>query len=161
MVGVVVAPALGEIYVAVKRHGAYLNGKLIKSSGAKHIKDSIVLAELGYVREPANRAMFGNCLQAIIAQGPHAIRMMGSGVLALCYVACGRLDALYTGVAGEGWKPWDYCAGALFVEEAGGVLSTLEGDYFHVEASSCIAAASQDLCNEVKQCIQKELKNRA
>jgi hypothetical protein len=33
------------------------------------------------------------------------------GALDLCYVGCGELDGVYSGVAGEGWKPWDYAAG--------------------------------------------------
>ena len=38
-------------------------------------------------------------------------------------MGCGRVDALYSGVAGEGWYPWDYAAGWLFLEEAGGVVT--------------------------------------
>lgn len=30
---------------------------------------------------------------------------------------------MYSGVAGEGWQPWDYAAGWLFIEEAGGVVT--------------------------------------
>ena len=33
-----------------------------------------------------------------------------------------------SGVANEGWKVWDYCAGSLLVEEAGGVMSSLRGN---------------------------------
>ena len=33
---------------------------------------------------------------------PRSVRIMGSCVLDLCYVACGRLDAMYLGVAGGG-----------------------------------------------------------
>jgi fructose-1,6-bisphosphatase/inositol monophosphatase family enzyme len=37
-----------------------------------------------------------------MSKGVHSVRIMGSGVLDLCYVACGRLDAVYAGVAGNG-----------------------------------------------------------
>ena len=37
----------------------------------------------------------------------------------------GRLDVIYTGVSEEGWKPWDYCAGMVIVEEAGGCIRSL------------------------------------
>ena len=40
---------------------------------------------------------------------------MGSAVLNLCYVACGRVDALWE----FGLRPWDVAAGALIVAEAG------------------------------------------
>jgi myo-inositol-1(or 4)-monophosphatase len=38
-------------------------------------------------------------------------------------VACGRLDGYYE----RGVKPWDYAAGALIVQEAGGVVLPLSG----------------------------------
>jgi myo-inositol-1(or 4)-monophosphatase len=34
-----------------------------------------------------------------VAMRSHGVRMLGSGVLDLCYVACGRMDAVYSGVA--------------------------------------------------------------
>lgn len=38
---------------------------------------------------------------------------------------------MYAGVAGEGWQPWDYAAGWLFIEEAGGVVTQVKthGDH--------------------------------
>ncbi|CAM9518804.1 unnamed protein product, partial [Choristocarpus tenellus] len=54
---------------------------------------------------------------------------VGSGCLDLCWVGCGRADALYAGVAGEGWKPWDYAAGWLIAEEAGATVLQV----YHVE----------------------------
>ncbi len=47
----------------------------------------------------------------------------GSGVLILCYVACGRFDAYHH----NGLKPWDNAAAFLLVEEAGGVVKRLDG----------------------------------
>ena len=44
------------------------------------------------------------------------IRRGGSAALDHCWVACGRLDAYYE----QGVQQWDYAAGALIVEEAGG-----------------------------------------
>ena len=52
------------------------------------------------------------------------IRSMGSSTLDWCYLASGRYDVYVHG----GQKLWDYAAGALIFEEAGGNLSTLEGD---------------------------------
>src|SRR5690606_26663396 len=43
------------------------------------------------------------------------IRRLGSAALDLCWVACGRFDAYY-----ESIKPWDYAAGLLILQEAGG-----------------------------------------
>jgi len=44
------------------------------------------------------------------------VRLMGSAGLALTYVACGRFDAYIE----RGIRLWDFAAGALVVECAGG-----------------------------------------
>lgn len=69
------------------------------------------LTEIGYSRESIQFDRIFACLKALLMKGGHAARLLGSGVLDLCYVASGRLDIAYAGVAGEGWKPWDYAAG--------------------------------------------------
>jgi myo-inositol-1(or 4)-monophosphatase len=53
----------------------------------------------------------------------HGVRRTGSASLDLAYVASGRLDALW----GIGLKPWDYAAGLILVEEAGGRTSDMLG----------------------------------
>lgn len=159
VVGVVYAPKLDEIYLGARGCGAYLNGRRLRVSGVKAVKDSLVLTELGYIRDPMSRVKFFACIQEVLRQSPHALRMMGSGVLDLCYVAAGRLDVLWTGVAGEGWKPWDYCAGSLFVEEAGGVLGSLESEEsFSVYDNSCVAAATPELRDEVVRTVKTALR---
>ena len=51
------------------------------------------------------------------------LRRMGAASVDLAYVACGKLDIFYE----EGLKPWDFAAGVLLVEEAGGRVSNLTG----------------------------------
>ena len=50
-------------------------------------------------------------------------RRMGAASLCLSYVAAGRLDAYVE----DGLKPWDYAAGMLIVQEAGGVVTDRQG----------------------------------
>ena len=58
------------------------------------------------------------------------------------------------GVAGEGWKPWDYAAGGLMITEAGGVMTDLTGKPFHLYDKSMIASASNTLQLEAIRVIQ-------
>lgn len=46
-------------------------------------------------------AVMVDCMQVLIRRGVHSIRLMGSACLDLCYVACGRLDGIYSGVNGQ------------------------------------------------------------
>ena len=79
---------------------------------------------------------------------------MGSGVLDLCYVACGRLDACYCGLAGEGWKPWDYAAAHVLVTESGGSFSKLNGESFDLFGSNMIAASTVSLRNDIQETLK-------
>ena len=52
------------------------------------------------------------------------IRCIGSAALSLAYVASGRLDAYIE----RGLKPWDFAAGLLLVQEAGGCVTDYKGE---------------------------------
>ena len=51
------------------------------------------------------------------------MRRSGSAALDLAYVAAGRTNLFFELTL----SPWDYAAGLLLVEEAGGVISNEEG----------------------------------
>ena len=51
------------------------------------------------------------------------IRRIGAASLDLAYVACGRLN----GYIERNLKPWDFAAGALILEEAGGKITNYQG----------------------------------
>merc|ERR1712048_589889 len=71
----------------------------------------------------------GSTVQSkILLQGVRNIRVLGSTGLNMAYVACGRLDAGFEEGSWEtncGPKIWDFAAGKLLVEEAGGVTRDL------------------------------------
>lgn len=64
-----------------------------------------------------------------------SIRMLGSAAIALCYVAAGRLDAYAERYIGR----WDYMAGALIVDEAGGRVTNYDGDACFMHGDSVVA----------------------
>ena len=68
---------------------------------------------------PTFEALFGKCA---------GVRRTGSAALDLAYVASGRLDGFWE----FGLRPWDIAAGCLLIQEAGGLVSDLQGgeDYF-------------------------------
>ena len=130
VMGVVYSPKTNELYLAMKGHGAYRNGIRIKStdskSNVKTLSNSVVCFEFGYARSEEGVENMVNAVKRILIHGCRSTRSYGSGVLDLCYVASGRLDVVYTGMAEEGWKPWDYCAAMVVVEEAGCVIRSLK-----------------------------------
>ena len=107
MAGIVYAPLTQEVYLAVQGCGAYRNGALLLAPRkGVSLKDAVVCCEFGYAREPAAIRKMVGAVAGILQHGCRTLRCLGSGVLDLCYVASGRLDVVYAGVANEGWKPW-------------------------------------------------------
>ena len=117
-------PFARERFVAFEGRGATLNGRRIRPSAAPALERSLVASGFPYDRrERADhylahwKAFLGRC---------HGVLRLGSAALALCSVACGRLDAFWE----ERLQPWDTAAGALIVAEAGGRVSTYAGGPF-------------------------------
>ena len=69
-------------------------------------------------------------------QGPRGVRRAGAAALDLAYVACGRLDAFWE----LGLSPWDMAAGALLIQEAGGLVGDLSGEAGYLEQGEVAAA---------------------
>lgn len=167
VMGVVYAPATDELYLAVAGAGAYRNGVRItrqtaaNANATKRLDDAVVCFEFGYARDAIAVARMVAAVGRLLEHGCRTTRSLGSGVLDLCYVATGRLDAVYAGVAGEGWKPWDHCAGVAIVREAGGVVQAISpppGDDatdqgFDLYSDSIICAVNLPLLEDVRETI--------
>jgi len=87
--------------------------------------------------------------ERLLRSNVQAVRQLGSGVLDLAYVAAGRVDGVYCGVAGDGWKPWDYAAGSVVALEAGATMSDLRGEEFDVFGSSMVCAGSEAMARKI------------
>ena len=148
VLGVVYCASTRELFLAAKGAGAFLNGRRISVSAAKSLPEALVLTEFGYSREAKNVDKWLSTARTVVLAGAHGLRSLGSGVIDLCYIAAGRVDAGYTGVSEEGWKPWDYCAGAVILTEAGATLTNIRGDRFDLYGDSILTAATPELAKE-------------
>jgi len=63
------------------------------------------------------------------------IRRPGAAALDLAWVAAGRTDGFWE----MGLSPWDMCAGALLVREAGGYVGDFEGEEKFMETGRIVA----------------------
>ncbi len=63
------------------------------------------------------------------------IRRPGAASLDLASVACGRFEGFWEITL----APWDIAAGLLLIREAGGIVTTLEGDPAPVAHTSLVA----------------------
>ena len=131
--GVVYNPYLDEIFSAIKSQGAFCNGKRISVSSSP-ISNALVL----FGSSPYQKDLFPKTLEVISEYFYQAldIRRSGSAALDLCCVACGRADIFLELQV----SPWDFAAGKLIVEEAGGIVTTLEGNPLSFEGKTSIIA---------------------
>lgn len=137
--GVVLNVMHDELFVAVRGHGAYLNGKKIESSKTQHLKEAILATGFPYdlIYNP------NHCIEhfiEILRLGV-PIRRMGSAAIDLCYVAAGRFDGFWE----ISLKPWDFCAGALIVEEAKGMTGTINQHPLQPFITSSVVATNGHL----------------
>jgi myo-inositol-1(or 4)-monophosphatase len=138
-VGVVFNPVDHECFLAERGEGARLDGRPIGVTECASLDRAMVATGFSYVAE--QRARQAQTLVRLLP-AVRDVRRAGAAALDLAYVACGRVDAFYE----RGLKRWDEAAGRLLVEEAGGVVTDLEG-----EPAGVLAAATPQLAALLEQ----------
>lgn len=124
--GVVYDPMRDELFEGMRGQGAWRNGRPIRVSSTDRLDRALIATGFPYdirkrIPETLTRIgrIVGNC------QG---LRRVGSAALDMCYVACGRFEGFYE----ENLKPWDTAAGVVIVTEAGGKITTFDGDDYDI-----------------------------
>jgi len=128
-IGVVYDPMADELFSATQGGGAFLERGArmptqIRVSDTKAIPQAVISMDPGYGRDAEAVDRFTACQAALLKKGLRNVRTVGSTGLNMAWVACGRLDAGFeqgSWELGLGPKIWDFSAGKLLVEEAGGV----------------------------------------
>lgn len=141
-------PTLNELYTARKGKGAFLNGTKIETSKNEDLSRCLLAHEISLGTVPQYLPKYMARAEAFL---PKCIgmRALGSAALTLGYVAKGAIDAYNI----EDLKPWDIAAGALIIQEAGGVVIDVSGGKYNIMRPDIIAAANAKLANEMKEII--------
>lgn len=132
-VGVVYVPALDEMFAASEGCETTLNGETAGVSDADELIDSMLCT--GFAYDPAQRLTNLAPWDRFLAAA-QAVRRDGAAALDLCYVACGRYDGFWE----RELSPWDVAAGALIVAQAGGSVSSYNGDPPDIYAREVVAS---------------------
>ncbi|MEZ4403522.1 MAG: inositol monophosphatase family protein [Kofleriaceae bacterium] len=139
-VGVVAAPALGWTFWGRRGGGAWVDRhgvvERLRVSAVARLEQALLVSGFPYDRatHPDNNFAEWEHFQRVAG----GCRRLGAASLDLCLVAAGSLDGYWE----QRLSPWDLAAGALLVEEAGGIVTDTRGGRFRAASGEAVAATS-------------------
>ncbi len=132
--GVIYDPSKNELFTASKGRGAFLDDRRIRVTKCAQLKDALVGTGFPF-KEMSRLDLYFRQLREVM-QKSSGVRRAGAAALDLAYVAAGRTDAFWE----MGLSAWDMAAGALMIQEAGGLVGDLAGDANYLESGDIAAA---------------------
>lgn len=148
IIGVIYDPSRDELFWSLKGEGAYLNGHPLKLDKPVHLQEALICSSL-FWNQRAEKLGLVDILYDLPKKS-RGIRVYGCAALELAYVAAGRVDAyvsLYL-------NPWDFAAGKVIVEEAGGTTTTLDGSALPLTEVSTVVASNPFLYAQLTEYLQ-------
>lgn len=138
--GAVYDPYLGRMICAELGKGAFLEKDGVTSRisvSSRHLADGLTsFGTSPYYRDELGAKTFRSAEK--LFRATRDIRRAGSAALDLCDVACGSIDVFFE----YRLSPWDYAAASLIIEEAGGVITRMDGSPVTLDAPSQIIAGN-------------------
>lgn len=131
--GVVYNPYTDEMFSARRGQGAYCNGRRLSVSSAPLAEGVVLFGTSPYNAELSERSFK---LAYSFFQRSLDVRRSGSAAMDLCALAAGRAELFFE----LSLSPWDHAAGALIVQEAGGIVTDVEGKPLSYERPCSVLA---------------------
>lgn len=133
---VVLDPIRREEFTASRGRGASLNGRRIRVSNARNFDGTLLATGIPFKgRDEKHIEGYTKGLAQLTSQTT-GIRRAGAASLDLAYVAAGRVDGFWE----LGLASWDIAAGSLLVQEAGGLVTDLDGGTNYLDSGNIVAA---------------------
>jgi len=147
--GIVYNPIRDDLYLAVRGQGAWHNGAQQRVDEADRIDASMILCGFYYDRGRMMQATL-DTIGDFFRNNIHGIRRFGAAALDLCNVGCGQYGLFFE----YKLHPWDYAAGQLFLNEAGGRATDCNGQSLPLHQSSSICATNGHLHRRALEIIE-------
>ena len=129
---VILDPLRDELFTASRGAGAQLNGKRIRVSQVQHLEGALL--GTGFPFKSMEHLETWIAMFRVLLPKTSGVRRAGSAALDLAHVACGRLDGFWE----IGLNSWDMAAGALLIEEAGGLVGDFRGGQNHLARGNIV-----------------------
>ncbi len=150
ILGVVYDPIHDEMYHARAGGGAWLNQERIEVSSTPDLIHSLLVTGFPYDVSTSDRHNLDHYSR--FTMQTQGVRRLGSAALDLCYIASGRLDGYWE----LDINAWDVAAGILLVEEAGGIVTSIEGGPIDLSDKIALLAANPNLHSVMNSLLRDE-----
>ncbi len=127
-----------ELYHAIRGKGAFLNDELIPKLPSVELNKAILGINATWVTD--NKRIDSSILAPLV-KSVRGTRSYGAATLEFVYVVTGRLDAYIS----MRLSPWDFAAGAILIEEVGGIVTTLDGNPLNYLGENTILVTNKSL----------------
>ena len=144
VISIIIDPKSDETFIAVKGHGATLNGRKLAVSSATKLSDGST--GVGYA--PRTDPTITLTVLDKLMQADGVYFRCGSGALMLSYVAAGRL----IGYCETHMYAWDCIAALLVIAEAGGIVDEFDMDTMLTSGGRVLTACPGVYPELVKLC---------
>lgn len=149
-IGVVYDPIRQEMFTTSRGSGAHLNDRRIRVRPVASL-DAALLGTGFPIRHPQHIPAYLNMFGYLFGRVAE-LRRAGSAALDLAYVAAGRLDGFWE----LGLNAWDMAAGALLVQEAGGLVGDFGGGNDYLKTGN-VVTGNPKIFKALLQAIQPHL----
>ena len=150
---VIYDPVHNDLFTATKGRGAFLNDKRIRVTNRSKLQDSLI--STGFPFKDFSYLDTYLDIFKDMAKKTAGLRRPGSAALDLAYVAAGYTDGFFE----INLSPWDIAAGALLVQEAGGIVGDFEGNESWLRTGN-IVAGNPKVFGQMLQVITPHLTER-
>lgn len=142
--GIIYDPFREDVFYAQKGQGSFLNGNPIHVSDAETLGETIISVGTS----PYDRELTEENFRRIrrVFDNAQDIRRTGTAAMDLAYVACGRTGGFFEPCL----RPWDFAAGMLLVQEAGGEVTDFAGEAPSFSRKGSVAASNGKIHEELR-----------
>ena len=134
-VAAILNPARDDCFTAIRGGGAFHQGNPVRVSDKKTLDDTLIGCGFYYDRGEMMRSTLLS-IEEFFGKDIHGIRRFGTASLDLCQVGCGQFGGFFE----YQLAAWDFAAGRLFIEEAGGRVTDARGGDLPIGKTSIVAS---------------------
>lgn len=150
---VIYDPVRNDLFTATRGSGAFLNNRRIRVTQRTKLQEALLSTGFPF-KDFSYLDTYINIFRDM-AKKTAGLRRPGSAALDLAYVAAGFTDGFFE----INLSPWDIAAGALLVQEAGGIVGDFEGNESWLRTGN-IVAANPKVFGQMLQVIAPHLTER-